>query len=47
MMRKKIVFQLFFLTFLLCCMIIATIFFEQMYVMKYMYVDKEKENVQK
>ena len=47
MMRKKIVFQLFSLTFLLCCMIIATIFFGQMYVMKYMYVDKEKENVQK
>ncbi|HFK1792673.1 HAMP domain-containing sensor histidine kinase [Bacillus pacificus] len=46
-MRKKIVFQLFSLTFLLCCMIIATIFFGQMYVMKYMYVDKEKENVQK
>ncbi len=42
MMRKKIVFQLFSLTFLLCCMIIATIFFGQMYVMKYMYVDKEK-----
>lgn len=47
MMRKKIVFQLFSLTFLLCRMIIATIFFGQMYVMKYMYVDKEKENVQK
>lgn len=47
MMRKKIVFQLFTLTFLLCCMIIATIFFGQMYVMKYLYIDKEKENVQK
>ncbi|MFZ3195490.1 MAG: sensor histidine kinase, partial [Bacillus mycoides] len=46
-MRKKIVFQLFTLTFLLCCMIIATIFFGQMYVMKYLYIDKEKENVQK
>ncbi|OUB36099.1 two-component sensor histidine kinase [Bacillus thuringiensis serovar yunnanensis] len=46
-MRKKIVFQLFSLTFLLCCIIIATIFFGQMYVMKYMYIDKEKENVQK
>lgn len=47
MMRKKIVLQLFSLTFLLCCMIIATIFFGQMYVMKYLYIDKEKENVQK
>lgn len=47
MMRKKIVFQLFSLTFLLCCMIIAAIFFGQMYVMKYLYIDKEKENVQK
>lgn len=47
MMRKKIVFQLFTLTFLLCCMIIATIFLGQMYVMKYLYIDKEKENVQK
>lgn len=47
MMRKKIVFQLFSLTFLLCCMIIATIFFGQMYVVKYLYIDKEKENVQK
>lgn len=47
MMRKKIVFQLFTLTFLLCCMIIATIFFGQMYVMKYLYIDKEKENIQK
>lgn len=47
MMRKKIVFQLFTLTFLLCCMIIAIIFFGQMYVMKYLYIDKEKENVQK
>ena len=46
-MRKKIVLQLFTLTFLLCCMIIATIFFGQMYVMKYLYIDKEKENVQK
>ncbi|MDA2194654.1 MULTISPECIES: sensor histidine kinase [unclassified Bacillus cereus group] len=46
-MRKKIVFQLFSLTFLLCCMIIAAIFFGQMYVMKYLYIDKEKENVQK
>ncbi|MED0952020.1 HAMP domain-containing sensor histidine kinase [Bacillus mobilis] len=46
-MRKKIVFQLFFLTFLLCCMIIAVIFFGQMYVTKYLYVDKEKESVQK
>ncbi|TCJ79197.1 UNVERIFIED_ORG: hypothetical protein EDC93_108156 [Bacillus cereus] len=47
MMRKKIVFQLFFLTFLLCCMIIAVIFFGQMYVTKYLYIDKEKESVQK
>lgn len=46
-MRKKIVFQLFFLTFLLCCMIIAIIFFGQMYVMNYLYIDKEKENVLK
>ncbi|MFK4330551.1 two-component system sensor histidine kinase VanS [Bacillus sp. RC240] len=46
-MRKKIVFQLFFLTFLLCCMIIAVIFFGQMYVMNYLYIDKEKEHVQK
>ncbi|MEC1968339.1 HAMP domain-containing sensor histidine kinase [Bacillus cereus] len=46
-MRKKIVFQLFFLTFLLCCMIIAVIFFGQMYVMNYLYIDKEKENVLK
>ncbi|MCU5380452.1 HAMP domain-containing histidine kinase [Bacillus cereus] len=46
-MRKKIVFQLFTLTFLLCCMIIAIVFFGQMYVMKYLYIDKEKENVQK
>ncbi|MGY1423391.1 sensor histidine kinase [Bacillus cereus] len=46
-MRKKIVFQLFFLTFLLCCMIITVIFFGQMYVTKYLYVDKEKESVQK
>lgn len=46
-MRKKIVFQLFFLTFLLCCMIIAVIFFGQMYVTKYLYIDKEKESVQK
>ncbi len=47
MMKKKIVLQLFTLTFLLCCMIIATIYFGQMYVMKYLYIDKEKENVQK
>ncbi len=47
MMRKKIVFQLFSLTFLLCCMIIAVIFFGQMYVTKYLYIDKEKESVQK
>lgn len=47
MMRKKIVFQLFFLTFLLCCMIIAVIFFGQMYVTKYLYIDKEKESIQK
>ncbi|CAM4251610.1 HAMP domain-containing sensor histidine kinase [Bacillus albus] len=47
MMRKKIVFQLFSLTFLLCCMIITAIFLGQMYVMKYLYIDKEKENVQK
>ncbi len=47
MMRKKIVFQLFFLTFLLCCMIIAVIFFGQMYVTKYLYIDKEKESVHK
>ncbi|WP_144514442.1 sensor histidine kinase [Bacillus thuringiensis] len=46
-MKKKIVLQLFTLTFLLCCMIIATIYFGQMYVMKYLYIDKEKENVQK
>ncbi|PGU46882.1 sensor histidine kinase [Bacillus cereus] len=46
-MRKKIVFQLFFLTFLLCCMIIAVIFFGQMYVTKYLYIDKEKESIQK
>ncbi|OTW84738.1 two-component sensor histidine kinase [Bacillus thuringiensis serovar cameroun] len=46
-MRKKIVFQLFSLTFLLCCMIIAVIFFGQMYVTKYLYIDKEKESVQK
>ncbi|MDA1635183.1 HAMP domain-containing sensor histidine kinase [Bacillus cereus] len=46
-MRKKIVFQLFSLTFLLCCMIIAVIFFGQMYVMNYLYIDKEKENVLK
>ncbi|HDR4424240.1 TPA: HAMP domain-containing histidine kinase [Bacillus cereus] len=46
-MRKKIVFQLFSLTFLLCCMIIAAIFLGQMYVVKYLYIDKEKENVQK
>ncbi|GAB6252128.1 HAMP domain-containing sensor histidine kinase [Bacillus cereus] len=47
MMRKKIVFQLFSLTFLLCCMIITAIFLGQMYVMKYLYIDKEKANVQK
>lgn len=47
MMRRKIVFQLFSLTFLLCCMIIAVIFFGQMYVTKYLYIDKEKESVQK
>ncbi|WP_439877003.1 sensor histidine kinase (plasmid) [Bacillus mycoides] len=46
-MRKKIVFQLFSLTFLLCCMIITVIFFGQMYVTKYLYIDKEKESVQK
>ncbi|MGE6537602.1 ATP-binding protein [Bacillus luti] len=46
-MRKKIVFQLFSLTFLLCCMIIAVIFLGQMYVTKYLYIDKEKESVQK
>lgn len=46
-MKKKIVLQLFSLTFLLCCMIIAVIFFGQMYVMKYLYIDKEKESVQK
>ncbi|WP_237982005.1 sensor histidine kinase [Bacillus thuringiensis] len=46
-MRKKIVFQLFSLTFLLCCMIIAVIFLGQMYVMNYLYIDKEKENVLK
>ncbi|MYW22395.1 HAMP domain-containing protein [Bacillus thuringiensis] len=46
-MRRKIVFQLFSLTFLLCCMIIAVIFFGQMYVTKYLYIDKEKESVQK
>ncbi|MEH7669978.1 HAMP domain-containing sensor histidine kinase [Bacillus sp. JJ689] len=46
-MRKKIVFQLFFLTFLLCCMIIAVIFLGQMYVTKYLYIDKEKESVHK
>ncbi len=47
MMRRKIVFQLFSLTFLLCCMIITVIFLGQMYVTKYLYVDKEKESVQK
>ncbi|PEJ41217.1 sensor histidine kinase [Bacillus wiedmannii] len=46
-MKKKIVLQLFSLTFLLCCMIIAVIFFGQIYVMKYLYIDKEKESVQK
>ncbi|PGD67342.1 sensor histidine kinase [Bacillus wiedmannii] len=46
-MKKKIVLQLFSLTFLLCCMIIAVIFFGQMYVTKYLYIDKEKESVQK
>ncbi|PFL68403.1 two-component sensor histidine kinase [Bacillus cereus] len=46
-MRKKIVFQLFFLTFLLCCMIIVVIFFGQMYVTKYLYIDKEKESIHK
>ncbi|MCI4253116.1 HAMP domain-containing histidine kinase [Bacillus sp. CCB-MMP212] len=46
-MRRKIVFQLFSLTFLLCCMIITVIFLGQMYVTKYLYVDKEKESVQK
>ncbi|HDX9707610.1 TPA: HAMP domain-containing histidine kinase [Bacillus thuringiensis] len=46
-MKKKIVYQLFSLTFLLCCIIIAIIFLGQMYVVKYLYIDKEKESVHK
>ncbi|OPA24261.1 two-component sensor histidine kinase [Bacillus cereus] len=45
-MHRKIVFQLFSLTFLLCCIIIAIIFIGQFFVIQYLYVDKEKEVIQ-
>jgi len=45
-MKKKIVFQLFFLTFSLCCIIIAMIFAGQFFFFHYWYIDKEKENIQ-
>ncbi|PHG52899.1 sensor histidine kinase [Bacillus wiedmannii] len=46
-MKKKIVLQLFSLTFLLCCIIITIIFAGQFFVIQYLYIDKEKENIQK
>lgn len=46
-MRRKIVFQLFFLTFFLCCIIISLIIGGQYYIINHVYLDKEKENIQK
>lgn len=46
-MRRKIVFQLFFLTFFLCCIIISMIIGGQYYIINHVYLDKEKETIQK
>ncbi|MEH6995896.1 HAMP domain-containing protein [Neobacillus drentensis] len=46
-MKRKIVFQLFFLTFFLCCIIISMIIGGQYYIINHVYLDKEKENIQK
>lgn len=45
-MKKRIGFQLFFLTFLLCCIIIAVIFIGQFFIIEYLYADKEKMYIQ-
>ncbi|WP_369899567.1 ATP-binding protein [Bacillus manliponensis] len=44
-MRKRIVYKLFFMTFVLCCIVIATMIGGQYYFFKYIYIDKEKDRI--
>ncbi|GGE64181.1 HAMP domain-containing sensor histidine kinase [Priestia taiwanensis] len=45
-MKRKIVYQFFFLTLALCSFLIAFIFIGQYFIVQYLYIDKEKENIQ-